>query len=181
MPFDLKWKDVKDLFKEHVGDCYVTLYDRADGKPMGAGLVEFRDISKAQEAVDKMNRYEVGGRKIIVREETDRDRRRHSNDIKSDSRGGMGRDRGDLHMDRGGPPMGGGGGMGLPMNLPPGVTPQLLNNLGITEGPITNQVFVANLDYRCTEQKLKEVFTMAGSVSKLSVRMTKMGNSEEWL
>lgn len=51
-----------------VGDCYVTLYDRADGKPMGAGLVEFRDISKAQEAVDKMNRYEVGGRKIIVRE-----------------------------------------------------------------------------------------------------------------
>lgn len=59
----------------------------------------------------------------------------------------MGRDRGDLHMDRGGPPMGGGGGMGLPMNLPPGVTPQLLNNLGITEGPITNQVFVANVRF----------------------------------
>ena len=51
-----------------VGDCYVTLYDRADGKPMGAGLVEFRDIGKAQEAADKMNRFEVGGRKIIVRE-----------------------------------------------------------------------------------------------------------------
>lgn len=31
------------------------------------------------------------------------------------------------------------------MNLPPGVTPQLLNSLGIAEGPITNQVFVANV------------------------------------
>lgn len=51
-----------------VGDCYVTLYDRPDGKPMGAGLVEFRDLNKAQEAVEKMNRFEVGGRKIIVRE-----------------------------------------------------------------------------------------------------------------
>lgn len=60
--------------------------------------------------------------------------------MKSDSRGGGGggRDRGnDHHMDR--------GGMGLPMNLPPGVTPQLLNSLGISEGPITNQVFVANV------------------------------------
>lgn len=51
-----------------VGDCYVTLYDRPDGKPMGAGLIEFRDINKAQEAADKMNRFEIGGRKIIVRE-----------------------------------------------------------------------------------------------------------------
>jgi len=34
---------------------------------------------------------------------------------------------------------------GLPMNLPPGVTPQLLHSLGINEGPITNQVFVANV------------------------------------
>lgn len=51
-----------------VGDCYVTLYERPDGKSLGAGLVEFRDLSKAQEAVDKMNRYEVSGRKIIVRE-----------------------------------------------------------------------------------------------------------------
>lgn len=50
-----------------VGDCYVTLYERPDGKSLGAGLVEFRDLSKAQEAVDKMNRYEVSGRKIIVR------------------------------------------------------------------------------------------------------------------
>lgn len=59
--------------------------------------------------------------------------------MKSDNRGG-GRDRGmDHHMDRGGPPM------GLPMSLPPGVTPQLLNSLGINEGPITNQVFVANV------------------------------------
>ena len=63
------------------------------------------------------------------------------NDMK-DSRGGGGggmRDRGMDMMDRGGPPM------GLPINLPPGVTPQLLNSLGINEGPITNQVFVANV------------------------------------
>ncbi|XP_067929333.1 myelin expression factor 2-like [Watersipora subatra] len=173
MPFDLKWKDVKDLFKQHVGDCYVTLYDRADGKPMGAGLIEFRDVNKAQEAADKMNRFEVGGRKIIVREETERDRRRHANDLKSDNRGPIGRgDRGMDHpMDRRGPPPMG----GLPMNLPPGVTPQLLTSLGIHEGPITNQVFVANLDYRCTEQKLKEVFSMAGSVTKLECKNDKDG------
>lgn len=55
-------------FSNVVGDCYVTLYERPDGKSLGSGLVEFRDISKAQEAVDKMNRFEVNGRKIIVRE-----------------------------------------------------------------------------------------------------------------
>lgn len=44
------------------------MHERPDGKPMGTGIVEFRDLSKAQEAVDKMNRFEVGGRKIIVRE-----------------------------------------------------------------------------------------------------------------
>lgn len=59
--------------------------------------------------------------------------------MKSDAR--PGRDRGGDHM--GGGPMGGMG--GLPMNLPPGVTPHLLNSLGINEGPITNQVFVANV------------------------------------
>lgn len=57
--------------------------------------------------------------------------------------GGGGRDRGMDHM--GGGPMGGPMGGGLPMNLPPGVTIQLLHSLGINEGPITNQVFVANV------------------------------------
>ena len=78
-------------------------------------------------------------------QETDRDRRRHEND-KPDGRGGGGRGGGDRGGDmRGGHPMDRGGGMNLPMNLPPGVTPQLLNSLGITDGPITNQVFVANV------------------------------------
>ena len=83
---------------------------------------------------------------MCLPQETDRDRRRHENDKPDGRGGGGGRGGGDRGGDmRGGHPMDRGGGMNLPMNLPPGVTPQLLNSLGITDGPITNQVFVANV------------------------------------
>lgn len=45
-----------------------------------------------------------------------------------------------------GPGMGGGGGMGLGgPGLPPGISPHILQQLGI-EGPVTSTVFVANVN-----------------------------------
>lgn len=56
----------------------------------------------------------------------------------------------------------------------PGVNNQtnLLNQLAAqlkVEGPVTNRLFVASLDYRVDETKLKEVFSLAGQVTSVSL------------
>lgn len=63
------------------------------------------------------------------------------------------RERGGMDSGMGCPPgmgpvgMGGGAGGGLgPVGLPPGINPQILQQLGI-EPPITNTVFVANVSH----------------------------------
>lgn len=48
----------------------------------------------------------------------------------------------------------------------------LLNQLAAqlkVEGPVTNRLFVASLDYRVDETKLKEVFALAGHVTNVSL------------
>lgn len=65
--------------------------------------------------------------------------------------------------------MGGGGGG-------PGITPQLLQQLGV-DGPVTNTVFVSNIDYKVTWKKLKDVFKLAGNVQRVEVMQSKDGKS----
>ncbi|KAL4227220.1 Myelin expression factor 2 [Mactra antiquata] len=175
IPYDLKWQEVKDLFRNEVGDVtYVELFENPDGKPRGMGVVEFRDIETASHAIDKMHRYEIKDRKLVVREERDRDRREYEM-----SRGGGG---GGSGMDgRGGGPgvmgpaprnMGGMGGGGANQ----GVSPQILQQLGI-EGPLSCTVFVSNLDYKVSWKKLKDVFRLAGNVTRAEIKLDKNGKS----
>lgn len=62
-----------------------------------------------------------------------------------------------------GPPSSGGVG---------GVSPQILQQLGI-EGPISSTVFVANLDYKVTGWKLRDVFKLAGNVLNAEIKEDK--------
>ena len=91
----------------------------------------------------------------IFLQETERDRRRHETDRQMNSGGGGGGGGGGGMGMMGGGGMGGGGNMGgggMAMGGgggggfmgPGGVNPQILNQLGI-DGPVTNQVFVANV------------------------------------
>ncbi|KAK3578292.1 hypothetical protein CHS0354_010496, partial [Potamilus streckersoni] len=171
IPYDMKWQDIKDLFRKEVGDVtYVELWENPDGKPRGAGIIEFKDKETAQKAIDKMHRYDLKGRDLVVREERESDRLKMSGGMGGGSMG-MG---GGMGMGMGGMGMGMGGGMmGGEMG---GISPQVLQQLGI-DGPISNIVFVSNLDYKVTWKKLKDVFKLAGNVIRAEIKQDKDGKS----
>lgn len=74
--------------------------------------------------------------------------------------------------------VGGAMNMGGAMNLGGGsLNIQLLNQLGIDPSSITNQVFVANLDYKSTKGKIEEIFRIAGNVIEIDLKTDKDGRS----
>ena len=72
LPFEMKWQEVKDLFKKEVGEvAYVELLDDKHGKARGAGVIEFNTAQMAKKAT--MHRHDYKGRKIVVKEDFDFD------------------------------------------------------------------------------------------------------------
>merc|ERR1711881_94668 len=73
-----------------------------------------------------------------------------------------------------------GGGAGLAGAVPQvdtcGVPGHVLQQLGI-EGPVTCQVFVANLDYKVNEKKVTDIFKMAGKIEHAELKLDKDGKS----
>ncbi|XP_045061477.1 heterogeneous nuclear ribonucleoprotein M-like isoform X2 [Coregonus clupeaformis] len=189
IPYDVKWQALKDLMKEKVGEVtYVEHLMDGEGKSRGCAVVEFRTEELMKKAVEKVNKYNLNGRPLMVKEDPDgviaqRDSHR--------AQGGGG----------GGGPPGGHGGMNMGMdrmnmermNMGPGpgappmvnIPPSLMNNSnipneiihGLQAGKIGSTVFVASLDYKVGWQKLKEVFGMAGVVVRTDILEDKDGNS----
>ncbi|KAL1430960.1 hypothetical protein MTO96_014382 [Rhipicephalus appendiculatus] len=178
VPFDCKWTDIKDLFRDKVGDVsYVELFEDENGKFRGCGIVELKDKASVPKAIEVLHRYEMKGRFLVVKEDFDVERDRFGRPIPRGRSGGdrMMDDRG-RDGDRDGYGRGGGGGGGVGFNTY-GLSPQFLDSLGIV-GPLSNRVFVANLDYKVTAKKLQEVFRIAGRVSNVDLRTDKEGNSK---
>ncbi|KFM56604.1 Myelin expression factor 2, partial [Stegodyphus mimosarum] len=176
IPYDCKWTTVKDLFREKVGDVsYVELFEDENGKFRGCGIVEFKEASSVQKAVDLLHRFEFRGRQLVVKEDFDVDRDKTGKPL-GRSRGGGG----GINLERERDDYGGLGGLGnntTPQYNTYGLSPQFLDALGIT-GPLTCRVFVANLDYKVTPQKLEEVFKLAGRVVKIDLKRDEEGNSK---
>lgn len=100
IPYEYRWQDLKDLFRRVVGTVeFVELFVDESNKPRGCGIVEFKDAENVQKALEKMNRYELGGREIVVKEDHGEER---------DKYGRIGRKGGDSG-DRGSGGRGGGG------------------------------------------------------------------------
>lgn len=52
-----------------VGDVsFVVVYADEKDKSRGCGTVEFDRAESAQKAIDKMHRYDINGRKLVVKE-----------------------------------------------------------------------------------------------------------------
>lgn len=69
IPYDFRWQDLKDLFRNEVGKvAHVELFTDENDKPRGCGIVEFEDSDSVKIAVDKMHRYDIKGRKLVVKE-----------------------------------------------------------------------------------------------------------------
>ncbi|KAK7590810.1 hypothetical protein V9T40_002423 [Parthenolecanium corni] len=170
IPYEFRWQDLKDLFRDEVGEvAYVELFTDEKNKPRGCGIVEFDKAENVQLAIEKMHRFELKGRKLVVREDTATEHeklaRRSTNSISSNQP----------------PPR---SQWSVTANAPTpsnygntyGLSPQFLESLGI-HGPLINKIFVANLDYKVDEKKLREVFKLAGRVINVDLLTDKEGKS----
>jgi RNA recognition motif-containing protein len=189
--FGVKWTELKDLFRDKVGDVqYCEIFER-NGKSYGCGAVEFKHSSDAEKAVELLNLYEIEARKINVRLDPDGASTRRTKEIckKTEIKGAkpIGRTNstsvGLMSLNQANTFT-----MGLSQTSSTNgltsllglVNPLLSNPLGQTnmlnqlaqqlniEGPVTTNVFVANLDFKVTESKLREVFNLAGNVMNAS-------------
>jgi len=178
IPFEMKWQEVKDMFRDEVGEvAYVELFNDENDKPRGCGILEFANEDLVKQAVEKMHRKDLKGRKLVVKEDFDSERDKFGRIINGGGRrgggGGGDRDR-DRDRDRGGNSMSGGGAhFG---NNTYGLSPQFLESLGI-DGPLHNRLFIANLSYAADEKKLREVFRLAGRVVTAELNRDKDGKS----
>jgi len=172
VPFDVKWSDLKDLFRDKIGNVsYCQLFENEDGKSRGCGLVEFQDSASARKAIDILHRYEYRGRELVVKEDLDCERDRCGRLILP-SRRDKERER-DHHMDGFDVSV---GGSAQSYNTY-GLSPQFLESLGV-KGPLNNRIFVANLDYKVGEHKLEEIFKLAGKVTNVKLYTDATGNSK---
>uniref|UniRef100_A0A8C9ZSE5 Heterogeneous nuclear ribonucleoprotein M n=1 Tax=Sander lucioperca TaxID=283035 RepID=A0A8C9ZSE5_SANLU len=186
IPYDVKWQALKDLMKEKVGEVtYVEHLMDAEGK----SRVSFRTEELMKKAVEKVNKHNLNGRPLKVKEDPDgviaqREINKAQGGGPPGGHGGMGAmggmggmggmDR--MNMDRMGP-----GPNGSMVNIPPSLmnNPNIPNEIihGLQAGRIGSTVFVANLDYKVGWKKLKEVFSMAGMVVRADILEDKDGKS----
>ncbi|XP_028173184.1 myelin expression factor 2-like [Ostrinia furnacalis] len=170
IPYEFRWTELKDLFKEKVGDvAYVELFNDENGKPRGCGVVEFTNSEAMKKALFVMHRYELNGRKLVLKEETGNERNR-LNSSRSTGGGGGRNNRDDKD--------------GWNMNKPRepenfntyGLSLQFLDSINV-QPPLVKKVFVANLDYKADRAKIKEIYKMAGKVRNIDLAVDKDGNS----
>uniref|UniRef100_A0A8C3PE21 Myelin expression factor 2 n=1 Tax=Chrysemys picta bellii TaxID=8478 RepID=A0A8C3PE21_CHRPI len=171
IPYDMKWQAIKDLMREKVGEVtYVELFKDAEGKSrvsaVGNNLVvEFKDEEFVKKALETMNKYDLSGRPLNIKEDPDGEHARRA-------------------LQRVGGPFPGGHGPDMApglMNLPPSILnnpnipPEIISNL--QAGRLGSTIFVANLDFKVGWKKLKEVFSIAGTVKRADIKEDKDGKS----
>eukprot|EP00061_Rhincodon_typus_P018822 g48162.t1 len=129
-------------------------------------VVEFKTEDLVSKALDVMNKYDLGGRPLNIKEDADGEHARRAM-----QRGGGGSYLGGPGPDVGSPII------NLPPNLVnnPNIPPEVLTAL--QAGRLLPTVFVANLDFKVGWKKLKEVFSMAGTVKRADIKEDKDGKS----
>lgn len=181
VPFDVKWSELKDLFREQIGNVvYCQLFEDEQGRSRGCGLVEFSDTASAEQAIEKLHRFEFRNRELVVKEDLDCERDRYGR-LLLPNKGREEKDgrHSEPHF---------GAGPGPVRNQPQGydqpgtwntygLSPQFLESLGI-RGPLNNRIFVANLDYKVGEKKLEEIFKLAGKTVRVRLYTDPNGQSK---
>jgi RNA recognition motif-containing protein len=82
IPYEYRWQDLKDLFRREVGDVsFVELFSDENNKPRGCGIVEFEKSESVDKALEKMNRYDLNGRNLVIKEDYGNDRDKFGNRV----------------------------------------------------------------------------------------------------
>ena len=228
IPYEIRWTQLKDLFREKVGDIMFCEVFEKDGKSIGSAAMEFRTILDAERAVEIMHHYELDGRKISVRLDNEGYKTRQakeatsSNNSRTESNKNLSANNGIflneansqaaaiaalalnslnssslLNNNSSQNSLLSNLGNLLQLNSPltsnlvvtsslmNGASPSVQQNSMLNmiasqlkvEGPVTNRLFVASLDYKVNEDKIKEVFGLAGVVQSVSLFKDKDGRS----
>ena len=244
IPYETRWPDLKDLFRNKVGDImYCEVFEK-DSRSLGVAAIEFKTIDDAERAVQVMHQYELGGRKISCRidnegyktrqaKEQALDHHHHhhshhhsSSNKQSSSSSNHSNNNNNNNNDNsnsqqsaasvlalalaslgsnsqnnnllsslfglvgggggGGSVVGGGSGSNLGIQSlfgganPTSAQTNLLNQYAAqlkVDGPVTNRIFIASLDYKVDEHKIEEVFNMSGKVQNVSLFKDRDGKS----
>ncbi|KAK9879193.1 hypothetical protein WA026_004042 [Henosepilachna vigintioctopunctata] len=179
IPYEYRWQDLKDLFRNEVGDVqFVELFVDDKDKSRGCGIIEFADSNSVKKCLEVMQRFEAKGRKLVVKEDSGNVRDKHGAIIKRGGGGGTGnRDEGRFHReDRFDSHTSSFGGRSAANDNTYGLSPNFLESLRI-DLPLCNRVFVANLEYNVDKKKLKEVFRLAGRIQRVELHTDKDGRS----
>ncbi|GIL43820.1 hypothetical protein Vafri_1422 [Volvox africanus] len=148
------WQDLKDKFREAGNVVYTNVMRDDDGRSKGWGIVEFETPEEALHAIQNLNGAELGGRRILVRED------REDRDIKqADGAGeapraprpGRGAGRGAANGGRGGGRGRGGA---------------VAEGTGESSGL---QIVVQGIPWAYTWRELKDMFAEIGSVERADV------------
>ncbi|XP_034230071.1 myelin expression factor 2 isoform X2 [Thrips palmi] len=204
--YESKWQDIKDLFRTEVGEVsHVQLFTDETDKPRGCGVVAFATAELAAKAVEKMHRFDLKGRKLVVKEDSDTERDKFGRPLSGRNRSTSERDipsntvmnsrRDDnprsgtwdggnsncqlssMNVNNSAPVSSSGGSSNASkFGNTYGLSTSFLESLWIN-GPLVSKVFVANLDYKVDEKKLREVFKLAGKVVHAEINVDKEGKS----
>jgi RNA recognition motif-containing protein len=103
LPFRSTEDELRDLFAQHgeVSSASIVM-DRETGRSRGFAFIEMTDDNDADQAINALNGYSLGGRALVVNEARPREERPRGGGGGGGGRGG----------DRGGSYGGGGGGRG---------------------------------------------------------------------
>lgn len=144
VPYEYRWQDLKDLFRKEVGDVsFVELFHDENNKPRGCGIVEFEKAEHVQSALDKMNRFDINGRQLVIKEDYGNERDKYGRVVPKSFRGD--RDDSSRRRDRDDDRISGrddGGGFNPDFNTY-GLSIKFLEGLGI-QGPLHTRIFIAN-------------------------------------
>lgn len=151
IPYEYRWQDLKDLFRSHVGEVsFVELFVDENDKPRGCGIVEFSEPASVKKCLEIMHRFELKGRKIVIKEDFGNSRDKYGNligsggkrawDNRDDSRGMRDDRRGFEQVSNRSIQDGGDNKWGNTY----GLSVQFLESLLISP-PLCNRVFVANV------------------------------------
>jgi len=179
--YDVKWMQLKDVMKKHGNVEHVEIFTDNQGRSKGSGIVEYSQAEDAARAIKELDGSDFQGRKIRLREDqmgneeyTDqlRTMKEKSKALKEQqTRGGppMG-GAGPAGYGRGGPPPPGAGGAGGIGALLGGGHQQLIQLLNSKGGdPINSSVFISNLDYETSWQKVKDMLRRAGNCTRCDI------------
>uniref|UniRef100_A0A8C0CBA0 RRM domain-containing protein n=1 Tax=Balaenoptera musculus TaxID=9771 RepID=A0A8C0CBA0_BALMU len=155
IPYDMKWQTIEDLMRGK----------DAEGKSRGCGVVEFKDEEFVKKALETMNKYDLSGRPLNIKEDPDGENARRTLQPTGGSFPG------------GQVPDVESGLMNLPPSIlnNPNVPPEVISNLQADR--LGSTIFVANRDFKVGWEEPKEVFGVAGTVNRADIKEDKDGKS----